>query len=58
MSKSKLWAMALMGLTVVVLLLTSGKADVPLLAWTIHARAAFVYLGFVVAGILIGVLLK
>ncbi len=58
MRKSQIWALVLLGCTVVVLLLTRGKADVPLLSTTIHARAAFVYLGFVVDGVAIGLLLK
>lgn len=59
MSKGKLWALALIGLTVVVLLLTRGKADVPLVFWTLNnIRAAFVYLGFTAVGVAIGFLLK
>ncbi len=59
MSKGQLWALALIGLTVVVLLLTRGKADVPLVFWTLeNIRAAFVYLGFTVVGVMIGILLK
>ncbi|MCE9614541.1 MAG: hypothetical protein K8T26_09710 [Lentisphaerae bacterium] len=59
MSKSKLWALVVIGVTVVVLLLTRGKADVPLVFWTLdNIRAAFVYLGFTVVGVVIGVLLK
>jgi hypothetical protein len=59
MSKGKLWALALIGLTVVVLLLTRGKADVPLVFWTLNnIRAAFVYLGFTAVGVTIGFLLK
>lgn len=59
MSKGQIWALVLIGLTVVVLLLTRGKADVPLLFSTLNnVRAAFVYLGFTVVGVLIGVLLK
>jgi len=58
-SKGQLWALVLIGLTVVVLLLTRGKADVPLVIWTLdNVRAAFVYLGFTVVGVVIGVLLK
>ena len=59
MKRSQLVALVLMGLSVVVLLLTRGRADVPLIFWTINnARAAFVYLGFVTIGVVIGVLLK
>ena len=59
MKKGQVFALALMGVTVVVLLLTRGKADVPMIFWTIkHATASFVYLGFLVAGVLIGLLIK
>ena len=51
--------MLLIAVTVIVLLLTRGKADVPLVFWTLdNIRAAFVYLGFTVVGVVIGVLLK
>ena len=59
MSKGKIGALALVGVTVVVLLLTRGKADVPLVFWTLNnIRAAFVYLGFTAVGVAIGFLLK
>ena len=59
MSKGKIGALALVGVTVVVLLLTRGKADVPLVFWTLdNVRAAFVYLGFTITGVVIGILLK
>lgn len=59
MSKSQIVSLILIALTVIVLLLTKGKADVPMIFWTIkNATASFVYLGFVVVGVAIGVLLK
>jgi hypothetical protein len=59
MSRGKLWALVLVGATVVVLLLTRGKADVPLVFWTLsNVRAAFVYLGFTIVGVVIGILVK
>ncbi len=59
MTKHGVWALLLIAVTVIVLLLTRGKADVPLVFWTLdNIRAAFVYLGFTVVGVVIGVLLK
>ena len=59
MDKQRVFALILLGVTVIVLLLTRGKADVNLIVTTIDsARASFVYLGFMVTGVVIGLFLK
>ena len=58
MNKSQIFALVLIGLTVVVLLMTRGSASVNLVFATISRTASFVYLGFVAVGVVIGMLLK
>ncbi len=59
MSKRLIWALVLIGLTVVVLLFnTDGKVSVELVNYTIRYSRAVVYLGFTVVGVVIGLLLK
>jgi hypothetical protein len=58
MDKKKLIALLLMGLVVVVILLTSGKANVNLLFDQVSMRASFAYLLFTAIGIVIGILFK
>ncbi len=51
-------ALVLIGLTVVVLMVNRGSISVDLVLDSVKAMAALVYLGFVVVGIIIGMLLK
>lgn len=62
MTKGQITGFILIVLTVIVLLLTllaKDKVDVSLIVMTLkNVHAAFVYLGFTVVGVLIGILLK
>jgi uncharacterized integral membrane protein len=57
-SKKLVFALVLIGLTVIVLLLNRSELDLNLLVGKVKAAASFVYLGFVVIGVVIGMLLK
>ena len=57
MSKTTVVGLFLLALSIVVLLLTAGKSEVPLLFTDIKARAAMIYFGFLVDGVIIGLLL-
>jgi hypothetical protein len=59
MSKHTIVALILMVFFVIVLLLTRGNVDIPILAWTIdNVRLSFALLGSMVVGVIIGILLK
>jgi len=59
MTKKLLWALVLIGLTVIVLLMNGrGSASVNLLVADVSAARSLVYLGFTAIGVAIGVLLK
>lgn len=59
MEKHRIFALILLAVTVIVLLITKGKADVNLLVTTIDsARVSFIYLGFTITGVVIGLFLK
>ena len=58
MNKRLVFALVLIGLTVIVLIVSGGEASVNLLATRVKTAASFVYLGFVVVGVLIGMLIK
>ena len=55
----KLWiALALIGLTVVVLLFNRGSTSVNLIVGSVDGIKSLVFLGFTAVGVVIGVLLK
>ena len=59
MTKKLLWALVLIGLTVIVLLMNGrGSASVNLLVADVSAARSLVYLGFTAIGVASGVLLK
>ena len=59
MSKRLLYALLLIGLTVVILLFNKDTVDVNILGMIINnASAAFTFLAFTIVGVLIGSLLK
>ncbi len=59
MSKKLIWALLLIGLTVVVLIFnTDKKASVDLINYSITYSRAVIYLGFTAVGVVIGLLLK
>lgn len=59
MSKHTIVALVLMVFFIIVLLLTRGSVDIPILAWTIEdVRLSFALLGSMVVGVIIGILLK
>ena len=58
MSKRMLWALLLIGLTVVVLLFNTDTITLDLLVTKIRTSAALIYLGFTAAGVAIGLLLR
>jgi hypothetical protein len=59
MNRNVMIALVLMVLAVVVLLITQDRVDVNLLGYKLDSlRASFVYLGWVVFGVIIGALLK
>lgn len=58
MNKKVLYALILLAISVVVIVITQGRADVNLIFSTLHARASLVYLAFLGVGVAIGALLK
>lgn len=58
MHKNLLYGMMLIGLCVVVLVVNRGSVSVDLLFTQLSAAKSFIFLGFIGAGVLIGVLLK
>ena len=58
MSKKLVFALVLIGLTVIVLILNRKEQDIHLVVTSIKAMASFIYLSFVVIGVVIGMLLK
>ena len=58
MTKKLLWALLIMALTVIVMILNRGSTTLSFGFFRIQALASFVYLMFMVAGVIVGVLLK
>ena len=61
MTKKLAWALVLLGLTVIILILNGGQGEAAVrLVGTVKLTAArsLVYLGFVIVGVAIGVLIK
>lgn len=58
MSKKLLYALIVIGLSVVVLIFNKGDVDINLVFWKISALKSLGFLGFISVGVLIGVLLK
>lgn len=59
MSKSVVTALVLMCLAIIILIITQDKVDINLLGYKLdNVRASFVYLGWMVFGVLVGALLK
>ncbi len=49
--------LVILALTIVVLLLTGGNTEVPLLFTDVKAKASIAYFGFLVVGVVVGLLL-
>ncbi len=58
MNKKMLYALILMGLTVLVLIFNRQDATVDLIFDELDAMSSLIYLGFTTIGVVIGVLLK
>jgi uncharacterized integral membrane protein len=58
MNKKMLYALILMGLTVLVLIFNRQDATVDLIFDELKAMSSLIYLGFTTIGVVIGVLLK
>ena len=58
MDKKLMWALILIGLSAIVFILNLDRLSLNFGFWNPHWRAAFVYLGFVTDGVVIGLLLK
>jgi len=58
MSKTVIIALVLLGLAAIVLIITQDKVDVNLIGYKLeNVRASFVYLGWMVFGVVVGALL-
>ena len=57
MSKKLVVGLVLLGVTVIVLLMSTGGASVNVIYTTISTKASYAYLGFTAIGVLIGLLL-
>jgi hypothetical protein len=58
MSKTVIIALVLLGLAAIVLIITQDKVDVNLIGYKLeNIRASFVYLGWMVFGVVVGALL-
>ena len=58
MSKTVIIALVLLALATIVLIITQDKVDIDLIGFKLESvRASFVYLGWMVFGVLVGALL-
>lgn len=58
MTKQLMWALVIIAFVVLVLIFNRGDVDVNLIVKEISALKSLVFLGFVVIGVAIGILLK
>ncbi len=58
MSKRMLWALLLIGLTVLVLIFNTGRDTVNLVLFDVRSVKAVIYLAFTGVGVVIGVLMR
>jgi hypothetical protein len=58
MSKTVVYALILIALSVIVLIFSHKQVEVDLIVTTIRATGSLVYLAFIALGVVIGILLK